>query len=135
MTGLLCGLGVAGFFGSGPAIAQGEITLRPVRFEALVPVEATGGSVPKTAAQLKFHFEVSGQIAGSVARGTWIAENVGEVAPPNYQIDSAELSLQGSPVNGSFSLSQPDQGWPIGQYRLEISVGGNIVHTERFSIQ
>ena len=64
----------------------------------------------------------------------WIAEDVGDVAPPNYLIDSATVSL-GPGADGSFTLSRPHRGWPLGKYRMELSVNGELAAVEPFVIQ
>jgi uncharacterized RDD family membrane protein YckC len=65
-------------------------------------------------------------------KSVWIAEDVGNGAPPNYQI--AEKSTSG--VNeGRFYMTSPTNGWPIGKYRLEIYIGDNLAKQVPFSIK
>jgi hypothetical protein len=67
-------------------------------------------------------------------RGVWIAEDVGNVAPPNYKI--AEADTRSLVANeGYFSLSRPNHGFPVGRYRLEIYLGDEMVKTVPFSVQ
>jgi hypothetical protein len=141
VAGVLCGVLAVAALGPSPVRAQAELRVQGVRLEALVPVPAAAGSrgiavIPRNAAQIKFHCELSGQTLGTVARGVWIAEDVGAVAPPNFTIDdSSELLLESSPVVSTFSLSQPETGWPVGNYRFEVRVADSVVHTERFIIE
>jgi len=53
---------------------------------------------------------------GDVAvRGVWIAEDVGDVAPPNYKIDEATVKVSGgSTAAGTFNMSKPNNGFPVG---------------------
>jgi hypothetical protein len=67
-------------------------------------------------------------------RGVFIAEDVGTVAPPNYKIDEATVSLTGDGA-GSFALSRPNNGFPVGKYRLEIYIGGELAMTVPFTIK
>src|ERR1017187_2543363 len=40
-------------------------------------------------------WKAEGILKGTSVRGVWIAEDVGNVAPPNYKIDEADCSLAG----------------------------------------
>ncbi len=53
---------------------------------------------------------------------TWYAVNVGTIVPPNTKIDSTDLTADKT-RNLDFALS-PTTTWPIGKYRVEISVNG-----------
>jgi hypothetical protein len=70
---------------------------------------------------------------GLSVRGVWIAENVGSVAPPNYKI--AEKAITTLVANqGYFSLSKPNNGFPVGKYRLEIFIGNELLRTVPFNV-
>ncbi len=83
---------------------------------------------------------------GQTIKGTWIAEDTNNAAPPNYKIDEATLTLTkdfkakmlstlpGSYWGGKFSMSKPNNGWPVGKYRIDISVDGTIVKTIKFTV-
>lgn len=120
-------------------IAQEQEGLRPIRLEALVPIAAKpsldGLVLPQEASQLRFHFELTGAARGTVAKGVWIAEDVGTAVPPNFTIDSAELHFDDGRRTGSFSLNRPAKGWPVGKYRIEVRVGDRVLYTERFRIE
>ncbi len=65
-------------------------------------------------------------------KSVWIAEDVGDAAPPNYQL--AAKSTSG--VNeGKFYITSPSNGWPIGKYRLEIYIGDTLAKQIPFSIK
>lgn len=72
--------------------------------------------------------------AATALRGVWIAEDVGKAAPPNYKIDEATLHLPFA-NEGSFTLSKPNSGFPVGKYRLEIYVGTDLLKTVPFTIE
>ena len=65
-------------------------------------------------------------------KSVWIAEDVGDVAPPNYQL--AEKSMSGL-NEGKFYVTRPTNGWPIGKYRLEIYIGDTLAKQIPFSIK
>ncbi len=74
--------------------------------------------------------------AGDKISGVWIAEDVGDAAPKNTKIDeSASVTIKDPTEGGAFSLSKPDNGWPIGKYRFEISVNGKLAQTVKFTIK
>ncbi len=75
-----------------------------------------------------------GVTAGTPVRGVWIAEDVGNVAPPNYKIDEATLNLPGVD-KGTFTVSKPNTGWPVGKYRLDIYLGKDLAKTVPFTVK
>jgi hypothetical protein len=67
-------------------------------------------------------------------RAVWIAENVGEAAPPNYKVDEASVVAGSSDPSGTFTLSRPDKGWPLGDYRVEFYVEDKMVEAIKFEM-
>jgi len=45
-----------------------------------------------------------------------IAEDVGDVAPPNTNALEKTLTMDGDTADGDFDFSKPTNGWPVGQY-------------------
>ena len=71
--------------------------------------------------------------SGAKLTGSWIAEKT-DAAPPNYKIDSVDLTV-GALVNvATFSLSKPNAGWPTGDYRVELFIDGKPVTQARFKV-
>ena len=73
-----------------------------------------------------------------VAKGTkltskWIAEKT-QAAPPNYEIASADVSPTPKMDVADFSLSKPTQGWPVGDYRVELLINDKLAETVRFKV-
>jgi hypothetical protein len=64
----------------------------------------------------------------------WIAENVGDIAPPNYTIDEASARADGSDSGGVFTLSRPDDGWAPGDYRVEFYIDNVLAGTVKLKI-
>ena len=79
-------------------------------------------------------FKIEGASVGTSLNSVWIAENVGEAAPPNYKIAEKKLTLPFM-NSGEVSLSMPDAGWPTGSYRLELYLGDKLVTTVRFNVE
>lgn len=70
----------------------------------------------------------------------WIAEDVGKAAPPNTKIDQKTVNLPGSPLKAltwtaDSSLSRPNNGWPVGRYRVDVYFGNTVVKSLRFSVE
>lgn len=67
-------------------------------------------------------------------RVVWIAENIGDVAPPDYTIDEASTTANGRDSHGTFTLSRPDDGWAPGNYRVEFYLDAELVETVKLKI-
>lgn len=67
-------------------------------------------------------WQIAGTDAGTLIKSVWIAEDVGNGVPPDYQV--AERSMSGA-NEGKFYISRPNNGWPPGKYRLEIYISDN----------
>lgn len=72
--------------------------------------------------------------AGDKIRAVWIAEDVGDAAPKNYKISETATSADGPQAGGTFTLTRPTKGWPIGKYRVEIYDADQLVETVKFDI-
>ena len=67
-------------------------------------------------------------------RVSWIAEDVGEVAPPNYAVDEATAVASIPDSRGVFTLSRPEEGWAPGRYRVEFYVDDQLIDTVKLKI-
>jgi uncharacterized RDD family membrane protein YckC len=77
-------------------------------------------------------WEIAGTDFSTPLKSVWIAEDVGDAAPPNYQLVAKSMSG----VNeGKFYITSPANGWPIGKYRLEIYIGDTLAKQIPFSIK
>ena len=79
-------------------------------------------------------FKTNGTKNGDVLRAVWIAEDVGQAAAQETKIDEASVTGDKDNFAGSFSLSKPNKGWPVGEYRVEIYFGKELVKTANFEI-
>jgi hypothetical protein len=79
-------------------------------------------------------FKTEGAKTGDKIRGVWIADNVGDAAPKGYKIDERTFTAEGDTSDGEFSLSKPD-GWPVGQYHIEIYVNDELATKMKFTIK
>jgi hypothetical protein len=71
---------------------------------------------------------------GAKVRAVWIAENIGEDFPPDYKVDEATAITEGPVAHGAFTLSRPDDGWALGDYRVELYVDDVLVDTMKLKI-
>jgi hypothetical protein len=67
-------------------------------------------------------------------RAVWIAEDTGEVAPPDYKVDEATNIATAPDAVGTFTLSRPEDGWAAGKYRVEFYVGNVLAETLKLTI-
>jgi hypothetical protein len=71
----------------------------------------------------------------------WIAEDVGEAAPKDYKIAAADAKLKGleqknaTHITVKGKLTRPNKGWPVGRYRVEVRIEGQLVYTKQFEIE
>ena len=71
--------------------------------------------------------------ADSVLRGAWVS--VDAISVPNYQIDSVEVKFEKEgPASAHFALSRPTNGWPAGNYRLDLYLDDQRIGSKPFSI-
>lgn len=64
-------------------------------------------------------FRTTGSHKGDKLRSVWVAEDIGDLAPHDTKIDEATVTADRDDFFGSFSLSKPSKGWPLGRYRVE----------------
>ena len=95
------------------------------------PATTFSADVPK----LWAFFKSTGTKQGDNFRSVWIAEDVGDAAPKETRIDEGTLAADKDDFSAAFSLSKPNNGWPVGKYRTEIYVGDRLASTSKFTIQ
>jgi hypothetical protein len=71
---------------------------------------------------------------GARVRAVWIAENIGEDFPPDYKVDEASAIAESPTSHGAFTLSRPDDGWALGDYRVEFYVDDVLFETVKLKI-
>jgi hypothetical protein len=79
-------------------------------------------------------FKTTGAHKGDTVRGVWIAEDVGDKAPPNTTIGEKTIVLESDTNDGNISLSKPDAGWPTGTYRFDLYAGDKLGTAVKFTI-
>ena len=125
-----------------PKIAEQEpIAATPAETKMLtaaLATELTGEpqtSFPSDTPKLYLRWHGERLNAEDKIRCVWIAEDVGTAAPANYQVSEASTNASETRGFGTFTLSRPIKGWPIGKYRAEIYLGDKLAETIRFTIE
>ena len=108
-----------------------------VKVEAAIAVD--GDTEPATSftadtPKLFAFFRTTGTKQGDELRGAWIAVDVGDAAPANTKIDESTVTGDKDDFFGAFSLSKPTNGWPVGDYKVEIYNSDELVSTTEFTI-
>jgi hypothetical protein len=67
-------------------------------------------------------------------RVAWIAEDVGDLAEPNFVIDETESVAPAPDASARFTLGRPPDGWAEGKYRVEFYVNDELEETVRVTI-
>lgn len=94
------------------------------------PTDTFSADTPKLIA----FFLTEGTKKGDVVHCVWIATDVGDAAPANTKIDESSLTAEKDDFSGGFSLSKPTAGWPLGTYRVEMSLNDKLATTAPFHI-
>lgn len=71
---------------------------------------------------------------GALLRGDWIAVKT-KIAPANHKFNSAMLSVAPGMVRADFSLDRPPDGFPPGDYRVDLFINDRKVHAVTYKVQ
>jgi len=104
---------------------------RTVAEPDLVPIDPATHFVT-TAPEINAIVDLADVTGRTVLEGAWVAVNA--ISTPNYKIDAMELVMEAGQDRAHFSLSSPDNGWPPGDYSLEISLDGKLATIGTFTI-
>ncbi len=70
---------------------------------------------------------------GMKVNSAWVAVDAIDV--PNYRIDEAEVAVPDPSSRLHFSITRPNNGWPVGNYRFEVYFGDSLVSTAPFQVE
>ncbi len=71
---------------------------------------------------------------GGKVKAVWVAENIGEDFPPDYKVDEASATVESQNAHGAFTLARPEDGWALGDYRVEFYVDDVLVDAAKLKI-
>lgn len=84
--------------------------------------------------KILLHVELIDAEKGQKVTAAWIAERT-EVAPANYKIDASTVTLAAKDADEvTFSLSRPNNGWPVGLYRVDLDIDGAATRSAHFTV-
>lgn len=72
---------------------------------------------------------------GEKARGVWIAEDTNGTAPANYKIDEGIFIGDKDDFRGAFLITKPNNGWPVGKYRVDVYIEDELSGSTKFQIK
>ena len=67
-------------------------------------------------------------------RVAWVAEDVGDVAPPNFIVDETETIVARPDTAARFTLSRPRDGWAAGKYRVDLYLDDSLAQSVSVTI-
>jgi hypothetical protein len=115
-----------------PAHAEAPVVQAAIAVDGQTPPATVFASVtPKLFA----YFRTTGTQDGDELRGVWIAVDTGGAAPPEFKIDDSTLTADKDDFFGAFSLTKPNNGWPVGKYRVDMFLNGKLATSAQFSVQ
>ncbi len=124
----------------GMLILQPSRTPAPTAAETAPPhapntpvVDAAGAHIPIHSPPLDFAF-LPRIPAGSEVVASWIAEDVGPAMPKNATMHSSVMTVLDPLTRLTFTIRPPEDGWPVGKYRLEIRHGEKLLRQDRFVV-
>ncbi|MEP6809707.1 MAG: hypothetical protein ABI992_05645 [Chthoniobacterales bacterium] len=120
-------LGVAGIH----AAEKPKVEAMVAKDKDSKPASTFPADIPKIYA----FFRTQGMKKGDKVRAAWMAVDVGSQAPKGTKIDEATLALEADDGGGSFSLSKPTNGWPAGDYKVDLYNGDEMATSVKFSIE
>ena len=87
------------------------------------------------APKIILHVQIQDMPKGARVTADWIAAKT-NAAPANYKIDSASVELDKDVASSevTFSLSRPNAGWPVGDYRVDLSINGKVAKSPEFKV-
>ncbi len=122
---------------SSPAAGGGIITAAVTAKDSSAilnsPIGVTDSFAPK---QPKIHIIVTVNNApnGTAVKAALTAIEVGNAIPPNTKLGEPSLSVSGS-QNANFFFEPPAQGFPVGTYKVDISLNNKLDRTLNFSVR
>lgn len=77
---------------------------------------------------------------GQQVKAAWIAVDTKNLAPANYKIAEKNFDVNqdipdGKTYTMDFSLSKPTNGWPVGDYRVDLYVGDSLSQSLKFNVK
>ena len=98
-----------------------EMVMGPARSFAIVPVKPSTAFSPDVP-EIFVVFNLHQHDAEFQVYGRWVFEK-GEDGQPNPVLGTDAMILNTEDQSGYLSMRRPGAGWPVGEYKVEISIG------------
>lgn len=119
------------------ALAGAEVLAGPPALTDVVVSEAKDGPAKSTfkpaTPKIYLRAKLVDVAPGSKLKADWIAVKA-EGAPPNYRIDTVETNVGKASTRYDGSFSKPSAGWPVGDYRVDLSIDGKPATQAAFRV-
>jgi hypothetical protein len=112
-------------------IITGIIMAKDTQGDLMDPVDPTTVFSPSSV--IHAVVQIENAPANTQFTAAFYVVDVGDAADPNSLITSTDLTADGT-RNLDFSLS-PQTEWPVGSYRVDISVNGNVEDSADYTVQ
>jgi hypothetical protein len=89
---------------------------------------------PATIPKLFARWQGNGLAPHSNIRAVWIADDVGDAAPAGYKVSEASMTAAQPNSFGTFTITRPTKGWPVGKYHLQLYVNDAAAESVPFTI-
>jgi hypothetical protein len=129
-------LGEAPKMGERPVVSSTPAEKKPL--SAALAKELTGEpttTFPPNHPKIYMRWQGEALQKGDKIRSVWIAEDVGDVAPKNYKLDEVSMTADGPRAFGTFTMTKPNKGWPVGKYHVDLYRGDELMETLKFEIR
>jgi len=73
--------------------------------------------------------------SGSKVTISWISVDSHGVAPANYKVDEVNLDIGANENQVTSSINKPTAGWPVGTYRVDLSIDGTAADAADFVVK
>ena len=91
-------------------------------------------SFSQTTPKIFVFYMMADAVKGTRVKAAWIADKV-DGYDPNNKFDESNATSPGGTYWGAFSYPRPGAAWPLGQYRVDLSVDGKVVKSVKFKIE
>ena len=71
---------------------------------------------------------------GGKVKAVWIAGEHRRGFSRGYKVDEASATVESQNARGAFTLARPEEGWAVGDYRVEFYVDDVLVETAKIKI-
>lgn len=88
---------------------------------------------PADTAKISVFLELLTPAAGDRVEAKWIAVNTSGAAP-GYVIDTSTTPVTAGVQNVVSGLTKPNAGWPLGDYKVDVSVNGQLATSIGFAV-